>query len=68
MTGPARLVRLDPASIVLDVTESAPVLVRVRWTNHWSLDRAGTVAESLGGWTVVEVDRPGRVTLRADLS
>ena len=68
VTGPARLVRLDPASIVLDVTEPAPVLVRVRWTNHWSLDRAGTVVESPGGWTVVEVDRPGRVTLRADLS
>jgi hypothetical protein len=66
--GPARVVALDPERVVLDVTESAPVLVRVRWTNHWSLDRTGTVAAGRGGWTVVELDRPGRVTLRADLS
>ena len=66
--GPARLVALDPERIVLDVTASAPVLVRVRWTNHWSLDRPGSVVASPDGWTLVDLDRPGRVTLRAALS
>ena len=39
--GPARLVRSGPADVVLDVTGPGPVLVRVRWSSHWSLDAAG---------------------------
>ena len=66
--GPARLVALDAERIVLEVTGAAPVLVRVRWTSHWSLDRPGSVVAGPGGWTVVELDRPGRVTLRAALT
>ena len=68
VVGPARLVALDAERIVLEVTGAAPVLVRVRWTSHWSLDRPGSVVAGPGGWTVVELDRPGRVTLRAALT
>ena len=42
--GPARLVRLDPAAVVLDVSAAEPVLVRVRFSSHWSLDQPGCVS------------------------
>ena len=66
--GPATLVRLDPAEVVLDVTAVDPVLVRVRYSSHWSLDPGGCVSPSPEGWTVVEVEQPGVVTLRPVLA
>ena len=66
--GPARLVRSGPADVVLDVTGPGPVLVRVRWSSHWSLDAPGCVDESPDGWTVLRSMSPGRVTLRPVLA
>ena len=66
--GPARLVRSGPADVVLDVTGPGPVLVRVRWSSHWSLDAPGCVDESPDGWTELRSMSPGRVTLRPVLA
>jgi hypothetical protein len=65
---PARLVRLDPTAIVLEVASAEPVLVRVRYSNHFSLDRAGCVRPTPDGWTVVDVEQPGIVTVSAVLA
>ena len=58
----------DPAAVVLDVAEAEPVLVRVRYSTHWSLDQAGCVSPSPDGWTIVLVVQPGVVTLRPVLA
>jgi hypothetical protein len=66
--GSARLVSLGPTAIVLEVTATEPVLVRVRYSSHWSLDRPGCVEPTADGWTVVHVEQPGRVILRPVLA
>ena len=66
--GPGRLVELGPTAIVLDVMEVEPLLVRVRFTSHWSLDGPGCVAPSPDGWTVVHPEQVGPLTLRPVLA
>ena len=66
--GPARLVRLDPTTIVLDVSTDEPVLVRIRYTTHFSLDRPGCVLPGPDGWTLVDPEFPGVVTVSAVLA
>jgi hypothetical protein len=53
---------------VLDVAAAEPVLVRVRYTSHWSLDVPGCVEPSADGWTVVDPAQTGTMTLRAVLA
>ena len=62
--GPARLVELGPTSVQLEVIDAEAVLVRVRYSSHWSLDVPGCVEPSPDGWTTIQVERPGSVTLR----
>ena len=66
--GPARLVRLGPTAVVLEVTATEPVLVRVRYSSHWSLDGPGCVEPSSDGWTMVYPERAGLLTLRPVLA
>ena len=66
--GPARLVEVGATAVVLDVMSTGPVLVRVRYSSHWSLDRPGCVEESPDGWTIVRPERLGRVSLRPVLA
>ena len=68
VSGAARLVRLDPTTVVLDIATDEPVLVRIRYTSHFSLDLAGCVLPTPDGWTLVDLDRPGVVTLSAVLA
>jgi hypothetical protein len=68
VAGPARLVRLGPTTLVLDVFAAETVLVRVRYTSHWSLDGPGCVESSAAGWTVIRPELAGRLTLRAVLA
>jgi hypothetical protein len=53
---------------VLDVFAAEPVLVRVRYTSHWSLDVPGCVEPSTAGWTVVNPEQTGPLTLRPVLA
>jgi hypothetical protein len=66
--GPARLIEMGPDALTLDVLDDEPVLVRVRYSSHWSLHRPGCVRPSPDGWTVVQLDQPGMVRLRPVLA
>jgi len=66
--GPARLVEMGPDALTLDVVDDEPVLVRVRYSSHWSLHRPGCVSPSPEGWTVIQLDEPGMVRLRPVLA
>jgi hypothetical protein len=66
--GPARLVQVGATEIVLDVKAAESVLVRVRYSSHWSLDRTGCVEASPDGWTIVRPEQLGRVSLRPVLA
>ena len=67
-SGSAHLVRLDPTTVVLDIATDEPVLVRVRYTSHFSLDLPGCVLPAPDGWTVVDLEQPGVVTISAVLA
>jgi hypothetical protein len=54
--------------MTLDVTADEPVLVRVRYSSHWSLHRPGCVRPSPEGWTVVQLEQPSTVRLRPVLA
>ena len=66
--GAARLVRLGPTAVVLEVEAAEPVLVRVRYSSHWSLDGPGCVEASPDGWTTVYPEQAGTLTLRPVLA
>jgi hypothetical protein len=66
--GPARLVEMGSDAMTLDVTADEPVLVRVRYSSHWSLHRPGCVRPSPEGWTVVQLEQPSTVRLRPVLA
>ena len=68
VSGSARLVRLDPTTVVLDIATDEPVLVRIRYTSHFSLDLPGCVLPTADGWTVVDLEQPGVVTISAVLA
>jgi hypothetical protein len=66
---PATLVRLDPSSFTLRTPRAGRVLVRLHWSLYWTLPRgAGCVERSRGGWTTVDLRRPGTVTVGAHFS
>jgi hypothetical protein len=58
---------MRPDSLTVDVTRPGPVLVRVHYTSHWTLDGAGCVRPGPHGWTVLRVKQPGPVQLRSTL-
>ena len=66
--GPAHLVELGPTAVTINVTAVEPVLLRVRYSSHWSLDKPGCVEMSPDGWTTIRAEQPGIVTLRAVLA
>ncbi|MCL4292201.1 MAG: hypothetical protein KJ056_04125 [Acidimicrobiia bacterium] len=65
--GPARLVEMDGDRIVLDVEQAEPLLVRIRFTPHWTVGDGACVTEAPGGWTGVDPFRTGRIVVRAEL-
>lgn len=68
VSGPARLLRLDDDSFVLQADAPGTVLVRVRYTRAWQVTAgAACVARAPGGWTAIQVARPGRLTVAARL-
>ncbi len=67
--GPARLSEMEGDRLVLDVARPEPLLVRVRFTPHWTVDDSAACVEAdPDGWTRVEPRRTGPVVIRAELS
>ncbi|MGI8593518.1 MAG: hypothetical protein ACR2ML_03975 [Solirubrobacteraceae bacterium] len=62
--GSARLRALHSDAVSLDAIRPGATTVRVRFSPYWAVvEGAGCVARASGGWTRVEVRRPGRLRL-----
>jgi hypothetical protein len=68
VSGPATLVNLGPASVVLDFRHAGRATVRIRANPMWQLDRGhGCITTTHAGWLAVSVQTPQTVTLRSRL-
>jgi hypothetical protein len=60
VTGAGRLTRMATQSVDLVADRPGPLVVRVRWTPYWKVQRgAGCVSRAPGDWTRVDVRRGG---------
>jgi hypothetical protein len=58
--GPARLVRMDGGSIMVDTTSPGVVLVRVRYNSRWTVAQgAGCIYGTPSGWTTLVANQAG---------
>jgi hypothetical protein len=58
--GPARLVRMDGGSIMVDTTSPGVVLVRVRYNSRWTVAQgAGCIYGAPSGWTTLVANQAG---------
>ncbi|HEY1636178.1 MAG TPA: hypothetical protein VGF64_15550 [Acidimicrobiales bacterium] len=58
--GPARLVRMDGGSIMVDTTSPGVVLVRVRYNSRWTVaEGAGCIYGTPNGWTTLVANQAG---------
>jgi hypothetical protein len=64
----ARLERLGPADLALNVSRPGDYLVRVHYTPYWSIREGDACVARDGDWTRVEAHAPGRVAITARLS
>ncbi|MGH9078417.1 MAG: hypothetical protein ACRDY0_13380, partial [Acidimicrobiales bacterium] len=66
--GPARVTALGSDRVALAVRRPGPVVVKVRWSSHWSVQPSTScVSRAPGGWTGLRVAAAGPVTLSASL-
>ena len=64
-----KMVKLTPEGFVVDADTPGTVLVRVRWTRYWSIERgSGCVEEAPDGYTMLDVETPGRFRVGVDVS
>ena len=64
-----RMVKLTPEGFVVDAESPGTVLVRVRWTPYWSIERGtGCVEQAPDGYTMLDVETPGRFRVGVDFS
>jgi hypothetical protein len=64
-----KMVKLTPEGFVVDAGAPGTVLVRVRWTPYWSIERgSGCVDQAPDGYTMLEVETPGRFRVGVDVS
>jgi hypothetical protein len=69
VSGPATLVTLGAASVVLDFRGSGTATVHVRSSQMWGVtDGEACISNNRNGWVTVTSPHPGRVTLRARVS
>jgi hypothetical protein len=67
--GPARLTGLDGSRVSLDATATGSVVLRVRYNPHWTVTAgAACILPGSGRWTRLDVDAPGRISLRLRLA
>ena len=64
-----KMVKLTPEGFVVDAEAPGTVLVRVRWTPYWSIERGtGCVEQAPDGYTMLDVETPGRFRVGVDFS
>ena len=61
--GDAELLDLAADRILIDAAEAGELVVRVRFSPHWSVEGPTCVAEDEDGWTVLHVAEPGEIEL-----
>jgi hypothetical protein len=68
--GPGRMTELTVDSFTVDIDRVWPLLVKVRWSDHFAVDddAPACLEESPDGWTVLRPDGVGPVTVTAGLS
>ena len=68
LTGPARLVSLDPDHFVLDATTAGTNTLRIRYTSTWTITAGNAcIREAARHWTEVVALAPGRIEVTASL-
>ncbi len=69
VSGPARLVKIGVSSIELNATGIGSATVLVRWTRFWRVTKGhACVAPTPDGWTRVDIQRPGPITVAANVN
>jgi hypothetical protein len=64
-----KMVKLRPQGFVVDTSAPGTVLVRVHWTAYWSIEQgSGCVEQAPGGYTMLDVQTPGRFRVGIDFS
>jgi hypothetical protein len=64
-----KMVKLTPEGFVVDAVAPGTVLVRVRWTPYWSIERgSGCVEQAPDGYTMLDVETPGRFRVGVDVA
>ncbi|HSD25545.1 MAG TPA: hypothetical protein VLB79_14590 [Solirubrobacterales bacterium] len=64
-----KMVKLRPQGFVVDTSAPGTVLVRVHWTPYWSIEQGtGCVEQAPGGYTMLDVETPGRFRVGIDFS
>jgi hypothetical protein len=64
-----QMVKLTPEGFVVDADAPGTVLVRVHWTRYWSIERgSGCVEQAPDGYTMLDVQTPGRFRVGVDFS
>jgi hypothetical protein len=58
-----RVVALDQDSVDLDVPRAGRVHLKVRFTPYWQITQGVGCVRPDGGWTAIDVRRPGRIRL-----
>jgi hypothetical protein len=68
LSGPARLVTLDPDHFVLDATTAGTNTLRIRYTSTWTITAGNAcIREAARHWTEVVAMAPGRIEVTASL-
>jgi hypothetical protein len=68
VTGPATLTSIGPDWFSIRARRRGTVLVRVNFTSYWTVTAGNACVEPDGGWTGVEVARPGWVSVATRFS
>jgi len=64
-----KMVKLRPQGFVVDTSAPGTVLIRVNWTPYWSIEQgSGCVEQAPGGFTMLDVQTPGRFRVGIDFS
>jgi hypothetical protein len=67
LTGPGRLVTLAPDALDVDVSHPGRLLLRIRYSQYWTLLRGSACVSTDGTWTQIDAKKAGLVRLGVSL-